>query len=273
MLENEGTELESTESGVEEGSSTEAPESSSEGAAQAAPKQQQDTTPFHEHPRFKELVEQKNESLKRYQDMESRYKAIEQQLSSFRDSQPKAPTETDQLIADLKKVDPRLANVIEAQLKASETSKTVQARLDAFERQSQEASRQNVLMTAVGKINSLHESNKMSDFGKQFINSQLDIAYRNGSLNAADIKAVEAAYNQASTAIKKAFEEAKRTERESYVQDKKKDSSVPTSQPKGAPAKPAAKKTQFSKDPETARAQVVQKYLKQAAANRDADAV
>ena len=49
-------------------------------------------------------MEQKNEFSKRYQDMESRYKTLEQQLNSFKEAQPKPPTETDALLADLKKV-------------------------------------------------------------------------------------------------------------------------------------------------------------------------
>jgi len=42
----------------------------------------------------------------------------------------------------------------------------------------------------------------MSDFGKQFINNQLDLAYRGGQLNASDLKAVESAYSEAAKSIK-----------------------------------------------------------------------
>ncbi len=275
-MEDVETGVESTESGVSEGSSTEASESSSQNGSNdnsslsSGNQNKQDTTPFHEHPRFKELVEQKNESLKRYQDMESRYKALEGQLNSFKDSQPKAPTETDALLADLKKIDPRLANVIEQQLKSAELSKSVQARLEQFEKQSQENTRQQTLATAVGKINSLHESNKMSDFGKQFINNQLDLAYRGGQLNASDIKAVETAYGEAAKAIK-AYEDAlKRDVTKSYVQDKTKDSSVPASVPKGAQAKPATKGIPTFKSKDDLKAAVIKSYIKESAASKEA---
>jgi chromosome segregation ATPase len=267
------TGIESTESGASEGSSTEASDSSSESgstAHAAAPEQKQPETPFHEHPRFKELVEQKNEALRRYQEMESRYKTIEQQVSSLKDSQPKAPSETDQLIADLKKVDPRLANVIEQQLKAAKTAESVQARLEQFEKQSQESARQNQLSTAVAKINSLHDSNKMSEFGKQFINNQLDLAYRGGQLNAGDLKAVEAAYAEASKAIKSYEENLKRDLTKSYVESKAKDANVPASVPKGAPAKAAQKPLNVPKDKEALKSTIVKSFLKEQAANRDA---
>lgn len=273
MMENEIEEVESTESGASEGSSPEASEPNSETPELKSQETKQDTTPFHEHPRFKELVEQKNDAQKRYQDMESRYKAIEQQVSSLRDSQSKNPTETDLLLEDLKKVDPRLANLLQNQIRSAQTTESVQKRLEEFERSSQESARQQVISSAVSKINSLHESNKMSDFGKQFINAQMDIAYRNGTLNASDSKSIETAYGESSKAIKAYEDSLKRATTESYVQDKKKDSQVPTSQPKGTPAKQANKKPEFSSDKDTAKAQVVARYLKQAAANRNADAV
>lgn len=270
MEENE-TEIESTESGASEGSSSEASESGSgTGAAQAAPKQEQEATPFHEHPRFKELVEQKNEFSKRYQDMESRYKQLENQLTQFKDSQPKAPTETDQLLADLKKVDPRLANVIEQQLKAAKTAETVQARLEQFERQHQEQNHRSTLSTAVAKINSLHEVNKVSDFGKQYIEARLDNAYRGGQLNAGDLKAVEAAYAEHAKAIKTYEDNFKREVTKGYVQDKTKDASIPTSVPKGTQAKPAQKGIPTFKNKDDLKSAVIKSFLKEKAAQSDA---
>ncbi len=273
MMEEQETGSSDIDSGVSESPSPEgsSPEpTTGEPAKAAAPEQKQDTTPFHEHPRFKELVEQKNEALRRQQEIDSRYRQLEQQLNSLKDSQPKAPTETDQLIADLKKVDPRLANVIESQLKAAKTAEEVQKRLEQFENQSKESSRQQTVSNAIAKINSLHESNKMSDFGKQFINNQIDIAYRSGQLNAGDLKAVESAYGEASKAIKAYEDSLKRSITESYVQAKTKDANVPSSVPKGAQAKPAQKALNVHKDKESLKAAVVKSFMKEQAASRDA---
>lgn len=257
------------------GSSSESSSQESDGGSStqvAAPKQEQeiDWSKAFEHPRFKELVTEKNSALKQYQDMQSQYKALEQQIDSLKQSQPKVATETDQLLEDLKKVDPRLANVIASQLQAAETTKSVQARLEKFEQQSQEAARQQTISSAIGKINSLHESNKMSDFGKQFINNQLDLAYRGGKLNAADLKAIESAYGEAAKAIKTFEESLKRDVTKSYVQDKAKDASVPTSVPKGMQAKPAQKALNVPRDKEALRSAVVKSFLKEQAANREA---
>lgn len=274
--------MEEMETGLVDNSSDASAGSSSESSSQepengvaaqvAAPKQEQeiDWSKAFEHPRFKELVTEKNSALKQYQDMQSQYKAMEQQINSLRQSQPKAPSETDQLLEDLKKVDPRLANVIASQLQAAETTKSVQARLEAFEKQSQESAQRQVITTALSKINSLHETNKMSEFGKQFINNQLDLAYRGGKLDASDIKAVESAYSESLKAIKTYEDSFKRDVTKSYVQDKTKDASVPTSVPKGVQAKPAQKPLNVPKDKESLRSAVVKSFLKDQAANREA---
>jgi hypothetical protein len=58
MFENEGTEIESTQSDVSSESSSETPDSSQAGQQAAAPKEE--TLPFHEHPRWKEVMEERN---------------------------------------------------------------------------------------------------------------------------------------------------------------------------------------------------------------------
>lgn len=267
-------EVESTESGASTGSSPEASESSSNnGAVETASQTKPDTTPFHEHPRFKELVEQKNETLKRYQDMESRYKTLEQQLNSFKESQPKPASETEKALEELKQVHPGLAAAVKQALDGSSTAKQLQERLDAFERQAQESARQQTIAVAVGKINSLHESNKMSDFGKQFINNQLDLAYRAGKLNASDLKAVESAYSEAAKAIKAYEDSLKRDVTKSYVEAKSKDAAVPASVPKGVQAKPAPKSTPAFKSKDDMKAAIVKEYAKQRAAESSSNNV
>lgn len=237
----------------------------------SAPKQE-DQTPFHEHPRFKELVEQKNSAL-------AQQKVLEQKLAQLeaRFSQPQVPqapskeqTEFEALIQDLKGIDPRLASVLESNAKAAKMAEELQKRLEGFEKTSAEKERQAQIQTAVSKINQLHESNKLSPEVRQLINNNLDLMYMQGKLNLSNL---EAEYKNALDLHNKFIESIKRAERESYVADKKKDAAVPTSQPKGKPATQAPKKPTYSKDPETARQQLVQEYLKNVAANRRADAV
>lgn len=265
--------VESTESDASESPSSEDSNSSSESgeaAKAAAPKQEIDWSQAFEHPRFKELVDQKNEALKRYQEMESQNKAFKEELQSFKASQPKAPTETDALLKDLEKVDPRLANVIRGQLEAAETAKAVKAQLDQFQRQSRESALQQTIGTAVSKINSLHEINKVSGFGQKAINNALDLAYRGGTLNASDLKAVEGAYSEALKEYKTFEDSFKRDVTKGYVQDKTKDAKVPTSLPKGAQAKSPAKPMPSFKSKEELRQAVVRESMKSLAAAKEA---
>lgn len=262
-------------SDVSESASPDTSSSESDGGAPAkaaAPEQKQDVdwSKAFEHPRFKELVDQKNDAHKRYQDMESRYKTLEQQLTSVKDSQPKAPTEFDQLIQDLKKIDPRLAGALEAQQKAAHQSEALQARLDAFEKQSQESARSQQVQTAVAKINQMHESNKVSPDVKQIINDRLDLLYMNGKLN---LQNLDQSYKEAYDTVKKYEESLTRSIRESYVKDKTKDATVPTSIPKGAQAKPAQKPLDVPKDKDALRTAVVKSYLKEHAASKNASNV
>lgn len=255
-------------------SSSETPSESDSGTAAkaAAPEQKQETTPFHEHPRFKELVEQKNSALNAQRALEAKLAQLEARFSQ--PTQPQTPSkeqsEFEALINDLKGIDPRLAAQLEAQAKAAKTVEELQKKLESFEQSSQQKEQQAQIQAAVSRINQLHESNKVSPEVKNLINDRLDLLYMQGKLNVTNL---DAEYKNALDAHNKFVEAIKRAERESYVASKKQDASVPTSQPKGTPAKQPGKKPAWSKDPEQARQQIVSTFLKNQAAKRDADAV
>jgi hypothetical protein len=270
MLENETGAVENTDA-IEP--SSEAPNESESAAATSVAKPKEEPTPFHEHPRFKELVEQKNSAVAAQKSLEQKLASLEARFNQPA-ATPKAPSreesEFESLIKDLKQVDPRLAAVLEANAKSARMSEELQKRLETFEKTSAEKEQEAVRLNAVAKVNHLHETNKVSAEVKQFINDRLDIMYMQGKLNPQNL---EAEYKNAYDGISKYIDSVKRSERESYVVDKKKDAAVPTSQPKGKPAQAPTKKPTFSKDKETARQEIVSRFLKQHAANRDADAV
>ena len=266
--------VETESSASTESQSEESNEGSSEPAAQAAPKQQEETNqPFHEHPRFKELVEQKNQAL-------AGQKALEAKLAQFEarfNQQPKAPeaptkeqTELNALIDDLKKIDPRLAAQIEAASKASSTVQQLQQRLEGFEKSSQESQRQQDIKTAVTQINAMHEANKLSPETRALFNERLDLRYMQGKLN---LQNLEQTYKEMLDGQKKYDESLRRETLKGYVPGKKADANAPASQPKGAPAKAAPQQQKWSKDPEVARQQVVSRFLKQKAAESESSPV
>ena len=264
----EGTEVESTETDASSESSTEETSSASASEAQeAASKEEQ--TPFHEHPRFKELVEQKNQAIQSQRQLETKLAELEKRFSQPTQQTP-SQAEKDELIEDLKKIDPRLAERLEKFGKSSQTVEQLLSRLENFEKQAAQKEQQQVLQSAVAKVNQLHEANKVAPELREIINYKLDALYAQGKLNQ---QTLEAEYKKALDGFNKFLESRDRETTKKYVEDKKKDSKIPTSQPKGTPAKAAPKKPNWSADKETARAQIVNRYLKQAAANKEADSV
>lgn len=271
MEEIESSTVETQSDASEASSSSESTGSESTGEAAQASAPQQDTTPFHEHPRFKELVEQKNQALASQKELSDKYAALEKQLKELSQPKTQAQAEKDELIEDLKKVDPRLAERLEKFSKGMSSVEQIQAKLEAFEKQQAKAQQDQVVQAAVAKINQLHEANKVSPELKTFIGNELDRLYMTGQLK--DLSQVDAVYKTVHDQFAKFIDGVKRSERESYVQAKKPDSKVPASQPKGEPAKPAPKKPVFSKDREEAMAQIASRAIKQLKAERDASPV
>lgn len=264
MFENEGqeTEIQSDESSEP---ASEAPSDEGQGEEVAAPKvaakeQQTDSTPFHEHPRFRELVEQKNQALAAQKALEQRYSELEDRLKTI--TAPKNE-QKDELIEHLKTIDPRFAERIDQLSRTTSTISQLQQKLEAMERQQ-------TVQTALSKINQLHEANKVSPEIKQFINNELDRQYMTGKVNLGNL---EEHYKAIHEGFKKFEEAIKRSTLEGYVPSKKADAKIPASQPKGTPAKQGPKKPQFSKDPEVARQQIVSRYLKLKAEESDSSPV
>jgi hypothetical protein len=269
MLENEGQEAvaeisESTESQSEAVESSQ--ESSEQSAQAAAPKP--DETPFHEHPRFKELVEQKNAAIQSTRALELKLAQLEGRLQSAPTSQAQA--EKDELIEDLKKIDPRLAARLEAFGTSSKTIQELQSKLEKFEQSQQQQSQQQVVQQSVAKINSWHEANKVPEPIKAAVNAQLDVLYMQGKLNPQNL---EAAYKAAYEPYKSFIEQTQREATKGYVQAKKADAAIPSSQPKGAPAKAKAAPAQQFKSREERNAAIAKEFIANRAAKREASPV
>lgn len=269
MLEEiEGQELETTSDATEE-TSSESPSSdgqSSEVAAKADASgnnnQEATNLPFHEHPRFKELVEQKNQALQAQKSLEERYAQMEAQLKQFSQTNKPQPVkaDTDDLIEDLKKVDPRLAARFEQFAKTAQMTESLSQKL----LQQEQAQVRN---QAIAQVNTLHEANKVTPELKSFIENELDRMAIQGQIK--DLAQIPTAYKAVHDAYTKFIDGIKRDTLKSYVPSKTADAKTPTSQPKGKPVSNTSKPQAFSKDPEQARAQIVSRYLKQAKAEAD----
>lgn len=237
-----------------------APEPSQEAPEQTASPEPQET-PFHEHPRFKELVDQKNQFANRVQQYEQQMAQMHREMQEFKQArQQQSNPQKDELVERLKGIDPEFGSRFEE-------LNSLRDQVSQFQQWQQQLQAQQVRENAYNQLNGLHEQFKVPESQRTYINSQIEqIAATNPNLSVNDLPRV---YQQVHENFNKFVEDLRRSERESYVTSKKEDVKAPTSQPKGEPVKAGTKKPGFSKDPAKAREELIQRTLKIARAEND----
>lgn len=212
--------------------------------------QEESNTPFHEHPRFKELVEERNsfkDQSKAYerqlQEFQARMQEMEQRLT------PKEEPQVNPVINKLREIDPEFASYIE-QLESKA------ARVEALDQWRQEQERGNVYNQAMTQLKELHTKHEVpEDRQQRYQDLIVAAAQQDPNIKLTDLPKL---YEQIHKAESEYLESVRRAERAKYVQDKKADVSKPSPQPKGKPVS-TSNKFEFSKDPEEARMQAIQR--------------
>ena len=258
VVESSPTESPSTESAPVQAEAAETPEAK----APEAPKE----VPFHEHPRFKEIIEQKNQFQEQLKKQEIAYNRLQAQFEMMQKaSQPKVESETDKLYQDLEKIDPRLAKHLrnlEEKTKIAEEAKAKASEWETWKTQ-QEAER--TYNQAVTELNRLHVEYKVPKELTEFYDSQVRaVAAQNPNLQVKDLPAVYKSIHDKFTSY---FEAEKRKTLATYTDTKKADAKAPAPIKKGQA--PGAKKMEYSSNAEEAKAQVIKQILKRSAAQND----
>jgi len=251
-------EVNSQQDVVAEESSAPQPEttqSESQSASPAPSEQPQENldrqVPFHEHPRFKELIEERRSYATQLEQMKAQMENMQRsQQESARAAQPK-PVNT--FVEKLREIDPSYAQYIESLEARASKTETIEQRLDAYERA-------RIVNEYESTVTKLHTDNKIPAELQPLVRQQLDAMARSGELR--DIKDVPNAYKKVAEVFSKFTEGLKRSTTASYVQDKSKDASTPSSQPKGKTA-PRNQKGQFTGDRESDMQIIAQRALKQ----------
>lgn len=230
---------------------------------EAAPKD----VPFHEHPRFREVIEQKNkfaEDLRREQLERTRMQAQLEMLMKSREKQD-APQEAP-IFQKLDGIDPEFAKVMREMYTSASSVKQLQQDLQEL-RQYRETSEANQgRAQALAEVSRLHNEYKVPAPVQSFYQARLEqIAAQEGDkLSMKDLPNV---YKRIHDEFNGFLETTKRQNLAGYVQDKTKDAKAPAPQPKGQA--PGAQKSQYSSNPEEAKAQLIKNVLKQARASKD----
>lgn len=195
--------------------------------------------PFHEHPRFKELIQEKNTYKQQYSQLENAYRHLAAQLQEMQNtfqaqSQVKQQQPTyEKTLERLKGIDPEFA---EFQSKLYEDVNSVpqlQKELQEFRQWKQQVEVENLRTQATSRLEQLYNEHKVTpelkDYYREYIANR---AYENPK---AGLQELDAYFKEAHEKYSKLLDSVKRQERASYVSEKKKDG-TPATQTGGQPA-------------------------------------
>lgn len=242
-IENEGTEIESQQSDVtQEVSQT--PQVESQPVQQEAAPQAQKEVPFHEHPRWKEVMEERNAEKQRAQALEQRLQEMQRQ---FQDSRKPKEEPKDPMYERLKGIDPDFADYLKDVRSQASLAKQLQEELSNM-RQEQ------FVTSAMSKFQELNKANQVSPEIEKLYFSHLDLGVRTGQIK--NIAQLEKAYNDLHSSTSKYLQSQERSIIEKYTETKKKTAQQPAGQAKGRSPVQGGK-VEFSKDPNEARAQLI----------------
>ncbi|CAM6003510.1 unnamed protein product [Sphagnum balticum] len=112
--------------------------------------------PFHEHPRFKELVEERKAYKEQVEKLQQDFQRLQQESQSFRQPAPKVEEPKDKFLEKLAEIDPAYAESLKGMYEAAKVGKDAMARLQQMEQQQ-------FAQTAQNHFKTLLETNKVSD--------------------------------------------------------------------------------------------------------------
>lgn len=213
---------------------------------EAAPAKQEENVPFHEHPRFKEIIEERRQYKEELAQARGYMEALQKQMEGLKQpqtaKQPEGP-KYKQLIDELQTYNPGFAKSYEEILtklekaeQQAEQATQLQTRLDNYERQDFQDK-------ANSRLKSLLETNKIvGKTGEKYQREIYALASQEESQGKKlSIQDVERLFTMVHTDHSAYVEELKRDTLKGYVKEKAKDA-APATTTGGAPATTGSKK-------------------------------
>lgn len=243
-------ELESTASDVSTESPSEAPSSPERTSEAPATQESKTADKYVPYERFQEIIQQKNEFVKRLEEHEARYKALEDRMNRPKEE----PKKENPLLGRLKTIDPEFGTWAE-QMEASRTE------LQALREWRTQAEAERTRSEAQNEVSKLHAQYKIPDDLKDHYNMYLrnEVSKLEASGRALSVKDLPSIYKSVHDSLNKVFESQKRATIANYAVSKKTDA-TPTLK-KGEATKSTPTKFKFSKDPEEARSQIIKQTM------------
>lgn len=221
--------------------SAEASGTEENGETQVSPqvkKQEEEQIPFHEHPRFRELIEQ-NRSMREQESLRGQVlDNLQRELAILREqAKPKVEQPKDPFLAALESVDPKYAQSLQGIYGKAAKVEQLEQRLAQYEQQQ-------YAKEAQGHFNKLLDTNKVTDpFDRKVYERAVraEVYERESQGQKLSLKDLDKIVNDFHTDYSKTMEERSRKVTASYVQAKTGDR-TPKATTGGAAITPAAKK-------------------------------
>lgn len=223
--------------------------------SQSAPDQSESKLPpLHEHPRFKELIEDNRNYKSRLSEYETRMADFERRYQeAVQSQQPKPEKKTNPFVEKLREIDPAYAEYIESIEARASKAEQVEARFTEMENE-------RIRTQYDSSMSRLQAEHKLPPQVSSLVKQQVDALVMSGQVK--DLKEVPAAYKNIAEQYTKMLDELKRSERAQYVTEKSTDARQPSSQPKGKPATRDDKGRFMTGDREDHLALIAQKALR-----------
>ena len=232
------TDVTDSTSTVEE-SAPQAEPTDAEPTEAAQEKQEEKLAPFHEHPRFKELIEQNRLAKEQSEKYQQDFYRLQAQLEALKEqSKPKVEEVKDQFLADLEKVNPAYAKSLEPIYAAAAQAQKLEQRLAQFE-QAQFAEK------AVSHFNKLLDDNKITDPMDRKIMERAvraEVYEREARGAKLTLKDLDKITNDFHAEYKATMDARERAITAKYVQAKTQDKAAPKGATGGAATTPGMKK-------------------------------
>jgi hypothetical protein len=200
----------------------------------AAPKPQE--VPFHEHPRFKELIEQKNSYQRELQELRQQFAQFQHQQKQ--QLQPKGP-DYDSLFKEMEQVNPVFAQMQREQMAKLTEIEQLKEQLTQVSEWKQSYEQQQ----AISQFDKLCAENKVGDRDKELYKQWVANAANARGAKISDLPQI---FKDVHQQISSYFQDRDREMRESYVKQKKSDA-TPSTQSGGVPTGLPASKGMESK--------------------------
>lgn len=210
---------------------------------EAAPKAQE--VPFHEHPRFKELIDQKNQAAQRAEHLERSYQQLQQSVAHLQ-NQYKQQTQAqkpsyDPLFKQLEQVNPEFASFIKENYSKAQQVETLQQELASIKEFQTSYQQQQ----ALSQFDRLCEENKIDPRFKDFYK---DAVANAANASGAPLSALPEIFKNVHARFGNTLTEYERSITAKYVTSKAADTKKPASTTSGVAAKPQPSQAPISQD-------------------------